>query len=499
MRTKARCLIFCTGNRLKIRSFYITIEEKGKKAEYLFCRQEGIRLNTTDEKIMGTEKISRLMLSMAVPSVIAQVINILYNIVDRIYIGHISGVGAAALTGVGLTFPIITLISAFSAFVGTGGAPLASIFMGKGDKAHAEKILGTGVFMLFGFSIILMTVFYIFQRPLLYAFGASDATIGYALDYLSIYLGGTVFVQLALGLNPFIIAQGRSRTAMMSIVIGAVINIVLDPVFIFVFHMGVKGAAIATVLSQIVSAAWNVKALMGKDASLRIKVSCIRPDFPTAGKIFSLGISPFIMRSTESLISIVLNHQLQKFGGDLYVGSITIMQSVMQLFSAPLSGFTQGVQPIVSYNFGAGRFDRVRTTYRYMIGGSFLISLATASSAILFPELYAGMFTSDQELIALVGRVMPTFMAGMLIFGLQNGIQPTFLGLGQAKISLFIALLRKVILLVPLALILPNFFGVRGVYYAEPIADTSSALIASLLFVFNIKKILTTENLKKIR
>ncbi|HJD30171.1 MAG TPA: MATE family efflux transporter [Candidatus Blautia avicola] len=448
---------------------------------------------------MGTEKIPSLMVRMAIPSVIAQVINILYNIVDRIYIGHISGVGAAALTGVGLTFPIITLISAFSAFVGSGGAPLASIWMGKNDKKHAEKILGTGVFMLLCFSLILMAVFLIFQRPLLYAFGASDATIGYAMEYLTIYLIGTVFVEIALGLNPFIIAQGRSTTAMMSIVIGAVINIVLDPIFIFVFHMGVKGAAIATVISQAVSAAWNVKALVDKKAVLKIVPSCIRPDIRVIGQIFSLGISPFIMRSTESLISIVLNHQLQKFGGDLYVGSLTIMQSVMQLFSAPLSGYTQGVQPIVSYNFGAGKFDRVRTTYRYMIFGSFLISFVTAASAMIFPEFYAMMFTNESDLIALTGKVMPVFMAGMLIFGLQNGIQPTFLGLGQAKISLFIALLRKVILLVPLALIFPNFFGVMGVYYAEPVADITSAVIASILFLCNIKKILTMENLKKIK
>ena len=448
---------------------------------------------------MGTEKIPSLMIRMAIPSVIAQVINILYNIVDRIYIGHISGVGAAALTGVGLTFPIITLISAFSAFVGSGGAPLASIWMGKNDKKHAEKILGTGVFMLLCFSLILMAVFLIFQRPLLYAFGASDATIGYAMEYLTIYLIGTVFVEIALGLNPFIIAQGRSTTAMMSIVIGAVINIVLDPIFIFVFHMGVKGAAIATVISQAVSAAWNVKALVDKKAVLKIVPSCIRPDIRVIGQIFSLGISPFIMRSTESLISIVLNHQLQKFGGDLYVGSLTIMQSVMQLFSAPLSGYTQGVQPIVSYNFGAGKFDRVRTTYRYMIFGSFLISFVTAASAMIFPEFYAMMFTNEGDLVALTGKVMPVFMAGMLIFGLQNGIQPTFLGLGQAKISLFIALLRKVILLVPLALIFPNFFGVMGVYYAEPVADITSAVIASILFLCNIKKILTMENLKKIK
>lgn len=448
---------------------------------------------------MGTEKIPKLMVQMAVPSIIAQIINILYNIVDRIYIGHISGVGASALTGVGLTFPVITLISAFSAFVGTGGAPLAAIWMGKKDRKHAERILGTGVFMLLCFSVVLMAVFFLFQEPLLYAFGASDATIGHAMDYLTIYLTGTVFVQLALGLNPFIIAQGRSRTAMMSIVIGAVINIGLDPVFIFVCGLGVKGAAIATVLSQAVSAAWNVKALLDKNAQLRIVAADIRPSLVVMGQIFSLGISPFIMRSTESLVSIVLNHQLQKYGGDLYVGSLTIMQSVMQLFSAPLQGFTQGVQPIVSYNFGAAEFDRVKVTYRWMIGGSFLISFLTTLSAMVFPQVYARFFTGEPELIALVAKVMPVFMMGMLIFGLQNGIQPTFLALGQAKISLFIALLRKVILLVPLAFLLPCFFGVMGVYYAEPVADVTSALIASLLFACNIRKILTMENLKKIK
>jgi putative MATE family efflux protein len=456
-------------------------------------------VSQTDNKVMGTEKIPKLMMQMAVPSIIAQIINILYNIVDRIYIGHISGVGASALTGVGLTFPIITLISAFSAFVGTGGAPLAAIWMGKKDRKHAERILGTGVFMLLCFSVVLMAAFFLFQKPLLYAFGASDATIGYAMDYLTIYLIGTVFVQLALGLNPFIIAQGRSRTAMMSIVIGAVINIGLDPVFIFVFHLGVKGAAIATVISQAVSAAWNVRALMDKNAQMRIVPAYIRPSLRMMAQIFSLGVSPFIMRSTESLVSIVLNHQLQKYGGDLYVGSLTIMQSVMQLFSAPLQGFTQGVQPIVSYNFGAAKFDRVKTTYRWMIGGSFVISFLAALSAMVLPEFYAGLFTGEAELITLVGKVMPVFMMGMLIFGLQNGIQPTFLALGQAKISLFIALLRKVILLVPLALIFPHFFGVMGVYYAEPAADITSALLASLLFACNIKKILTMENLKKIK
>ena len=451
-----------------------------------------------NESRMGTERIGRLMVSMAVPSIIAQIINILYNIVDRIYIGHIPGVGAAALTGVGITFPIITLISAFSAFVGMGGAPLAAIWMGKGDRKHAEKILGSGTCLLVIFTIVLMAVFYLFQKPFLYMFGASDATIGYSLDYMSIYLLGTLFVELALGLNPFIISQGRSRIAMISIVIGAVVNIALDPLFIFVFGWGVKGAAIATVLSQAVSAAWNVNFLMGKKSSLRLSFCNIRPDFRIMGQICSLGISPFIMRATESLISIVLNRGLQMYGGDLYVGSLTIMQSVLQLFSAPLTGFTQGVQPIISYNYGAGKFDRVKKLYRSMIAVSFTISFVANMTAMCFPALYASLFTNDEELIVLVSRVMPVFLFGMLFFGLQNGIQPTFLALGQAKISLFIAMFRKVILLVPLALVLPRFFGVMGIYYAEPVSDIISAATACILFALNIKKILSKEYLARI-
>ena len=451
-----------------------------------------------NESRMGTERIGRLMVSMAVPSIIAQIINILYNIVDRIYIGHIPGVGAAALTGVGITFPIITLISAFSAFVGMGGAPLAAIWMGKGDRKHAEKILGSGACLLVIFTIVLMAVFYLFQKPFLYMFGASDATIGYSLDYISIYLLGTLFVELALGLNPFIISQGRSRIAMISIVIGAVVNIALDPLFIFVFGWGVKGAAIATVLSQAVSAAWNVNFLMGKKSSLRLSFCNIRSDFRIMGQICSLGISPFIMRATESLISIVLNRGLQMYGGDLYVGSLTIMQSVLQLFSAPLTGFTQGVQPIISYNYGAGKFDRVKKLYRSMIAVSFTISFVANMTAMCFPALYASLFTNDEELIGLVSRVMPIFLFGMLFFGLQNGIQPTFLALGQAKISLFIAMFRKVILLVPLALVLPRFFGVMGIYYAEPVSDIISAATACILFALNIKKILSKEYLARI-
>ena len=402
---------------------------------------------------MGTEPIGKLMISMAVPSIVAQIINILYNIVDRVYIGHIEGVGMEALTGVGVTFPIITLISAFSAFAGAGGAPLAAIWLGKGDRKRAEKILGNGVVMLLSFTVLLMGFFYAFQRPLLYLFGASDATIPYAVDYISIYLMGTVFVELALGLNAFIICQGQSRTAMTAVLIGAAVNIILDPIFIFGLNMGVKGAARATVISQALSALWTVGFLVSKRSSLTIKLEAMKPDWHVIGGVMALGISPFIMRATESLISIVLNNGLQRYGGDIYVGSLTIMQSVMQMYAAPLGGFTQGVQPIISYNFGAGNFDRVKKLYRSMIASSFLFSAGATILIILFPGFFAGMFTNDRALISLVERVMPVFMCGMLVFGIQQGIQPTFLALGQAKISFFIAVFRKVILLVPLALI----------------------------------------------
>jgi putative MATE family efflux protein len=442
---------------------------------------------------LGSAPITGLMIKMAVPGIIAQLINILYSIIDRIYIGHINGVGASALTGVGLTFPIITLVSAFAMIVGAGGAPLASIALGKKDREQAEKILGTGVFLLICFAVGIMIIFYMWKKPLLRAFGASDATIGYANTYISIYLIGTISVLLYMGLNQYIIAQGKSITAMLSVGIGAVLNLVLDPIFIFVFNLGVAGAALATIISQTASALWVLKTLTDKKASLTLRANLIRPRKREIGKIISLGISPFIMSSTESLISIVINRGLSTYGGDLYVGSFTIIQSIMQMISAPVQGFTQGVSPIISYNYGAGNYNRVRSTYRRMIAITFIFVHMWTWCTILYPELFASIFTNEEPLINIVGEVMPIFMLGMLVFGLQNGIQPTFVALGQAKISLFIAVLRKIILLIPLALILPNFFGVMGVYYSEPISDTLSALTASTLFLINIPKILNSK------
>lgn len=455
-------------------------------------------MQATKDNRLGTENITRLMISLAIPSVLAQIVNVLYNIVDRIYIGRIPGVGAVALTGVGVTFPIITIISAFSGFASGGGAPLAAIALGQGDRKRAERILGNCVSMLLFFTVILMAFFFVFQKPLLYVFGASDNTIGYSSTYISIYLLGTVFVELAVGLNTFISAQGQARTAMFSVLIGAVVNIVLDPIFIFVFHMGVAGAAVATIISQALSAAWVLRFLCSEKSGIRLKKAGMKLDFSLIGQIMALGVSPFVMSATESAITIVMNHGLQVYGGDLYVGSMTILQSVLQLVFVPISGFTNGVQPIISYNFGAGKFDRVKMTIKRMISITFLAAFVYVVFAMLRPGLFARLFTTDEALIALVKKVLPVYIAGMSVFGVQSGVQSSFLGLGQAKISLCIALLRKVILLIPLALILPRFFGVMGVYYAEPVADILSVLTASTLFLLNIRKILSKEMLAKV-
>jgi len=437
---------------------------------------------------LGTEPIWKLILQMGIPGLIAQLINLMYNLVDRMYIGHIPDVGQLALTGVGLTLPALQIISAFSALVGNGGAPLAAIALGKGDRERAERILGNGFMTLIGFSVALTTLFLFIREPFLYMVGASDATYPYANDYIVIYLLGTIFVQLTLGLNPFITCQGESRIAMMSIIIGAVINIVLDPILIFVFDMGVRGAALATVVSQAASAAWIVSFLCRKDVSLRIRRDRLRLNFGIILGVFALGVSPFIMNSTESLISIVLSSGLSRYGGDLYVGSLTILQSVMQLIAIPLGGFTGGVSPIMSYNFGAGKPERVKAAFVRLLAIGFSYSALIALAAMVFPRSFARMFTSNADLIELVGRVLPIFIAGMLIFGVQNVCQTAFMSLGQAKRSLLIALLRKVVLLAPLAAILPAITGnVMSIYWAEPISDCLSAATCLTVFIIFVK------------
>ena len=446
-----------------------------------------------NEEALASAPIGQLMLKLALPSVAAQVINMLYNIVDRIYIGHIPVVGQTALTGVGVTFPIITLVSAFAAFAGQGGAPLASIQLGAGKREEAERILGSSTLLLLIMSVVLTVGFSIFQEPILWAFGASDATIGYALDYIGIYLLGTIFVQFALGLNTFISAQGKALVAMLSVLIGAILNIVLDPIFIFVFNWGVQGAALATILSQAVSACWVVGFLCSRRSGLRIRIAYLRPDRRGISRIAGLGVAPFIMQSTESLVTVVLNTGMQTYGNDLYVGSITIMQSIMQMIVMPTQGITQGTQPIMSYNYGARNYRRVRQTFKRLLTVTLMVTCTAFAIVALFPWLLARIFTPNQELIDLVSRVMPIFFGGIWAFGAQMACQSAFMAMGQSRTSLFLALLRKVILLVPLALILPRITGsVMGIYAAEPIADFVASATTLTLFLSRRKKLLPT-------
>ena len=446
------------------------------------------------DRALATEPIGKLVLKLAVPAVAAQFINVLYNIVDRIYIGNIPEIGAMALTGVGVTFPIIMLISAFAAFAGMGGAPLASMQLGAGNRDSAEHILGNSMSLILASGVFLTIVFTVFKTPMLYAFGASNNIIGYAEEYIGIYLIGTIFVQISLGLNTFISAQGRATTAMLSVLIGAIINIVLDPILIFGFHMGVRGAALATIISQAFSALWVLWFLTSKKSVIRIRARHMRFDKKVVGKIAALGVAPFIMQSTESLVSITLNSGLQQFGGDLYVGSMTIMQSVMQMVVMPVSGITQGAQPILSYNYGAKNNHRVRQAFWILLKVCMTVTCLSTVVAVFFPTILARMFTQDAMLIAIVGKMMPVFFAGVWAFGAQMACQSAFMGLGQAKISLFLALLRKIILLVPLAIILPRIFGnVMGIYVAEPIADIVASCTTLTLFLLKYKKLLPVE------
>lgn len=434
------------------------------------------------------------MLRLSLPAILAQVINILYNIVDRIYIGHIQSASSLALTGLGVCSPVIMLVSAFSFFAGTGGAPLAAIELGKTEHdkdalKNAESILGNAFILLVLFSIVLSATFFVFRRPILVAFGASDATLPYASEYLEIYLCGTVFVLLALGLNPFISCQGHARTAMVSTLIGAILNIALDPIFIFVLGMGVRGAAMATIISQGASAAWVLIFLSSKKSAIRLRAKIIRFKFETVKKISALGISPFIMSATESAIFVVFNSGLQKFGGDNYVGAMTIMQSLMQLGFVPVQGFTDGTSPIISYNFGAKKIERVKKTIRMMTAISFSTTIVFAVLLNALRAQAAAVFTDNTELISLVRNLLPIYFGAFWIFGIQMSAQRTFVALGKAAVSVFIALLRKVILLIPLALVLPHYFGVMGIFWAEPVASTLSALTSGIFLISVYRKI----------
>lgn len=446
-------------------------------------------MNSKYEERLGTERMMPLVFKMALPAIAAQFVNLLYNLVDRIYIGHIPHIGTDALAGIGVTSSVIILISAFSSIVGAGGSPLAAIALGQGDRERAGKILGNGFILLVIFTLITSSITYALMEPILLLTGASERTIGYATDYLSVYLMGTLFVELSVGLNTFINIQGRPAIAMYSVLIGAVLNIALDPLFIFTFGMGVKGAALATILSQACSAAWTLGFLFSGKASLRLERRYMRLHKSILLPILALGASPFIMASTESLVGFVLNGTLEQFG-DIYVSALAIMQSAMMIVSVPLTGFAQGFVPIVSYNYGHHDFSRVKSCFKIALTVMFSFNFLLILSMILFPSVIASAFTTDRKLVDVVCRMMPVFLAGMTIFGLQRTCQNMFVALGQAKVSIFIALLRKVILLVPLALLLPHAMGVHGVFAAEGISDATAAICCTLIFAFRFSKIL---------
>ncbi len=446
-----------------------------------------------EQNALGTAPVGKLMVKLSVPAVAAQLINALYNIVDRMYIGHMADVGDLALTGLGVTFPIIMFISALSSLAGIGGGSRAAIRMGEGETDAAEAILGGCTALLVVMSVIATAVFQIFKEPLLLLFGAGEGTtLPYALDYLSVYLWGTVSVLFSLGLNNFITTQGFAMFSMLTVVIGAVCNILLDPIFIFALGLGVKGAALATILSQSVSAVWVVAFLLGKRTLLKLRFKHLRLKPSVLLPVIAIGVSPFIMQSTESLVSISFNSSLKFYGDDVYVGAMTIASSVMQVASMPLHGLSQGAQPIVGYNYGAGNFDRVKKAFQLLLVSCVAFTVTMWAAAELFPDVFIALFNDKPELVEVARRTIRVYMAGMFAFGVQSACQQTFVALGQAKISLFLALLRKIILLIPLIFILPHILAdkVFAVWLAEPIADVLAATTTGIMFALRFPKIL---------
>lgn len=444
-----------------------------------------------EQSELGTRSVPGLVMKLAIPMIVAQLVNGLYSIVDRIYLGHIEGIGAEILTGVGITYPIILLITAFSNLIGSGGGPRAAIRLGQKEQQKAEEIVAVSTASLIVMSVILMIVFYAFKTPLLYAFGASEATIGYANEYLMVYLIGTPFVQLTLGLNPFISAQGKTMMSMLTVIIGAALNIILDPIFIFVFGMGAAGAAIATVISQFVSALYVILFLAGKSSTLRLRFKDLRINFRVLMPILALGVSPFIMSATEAAINVAFNSRLQMIAGDMAVGTMTIFASILTFINMPLTGMNQALTPLVSYNFGADLKDRVKEIYFFALKVEFLYCFISCSICNIFPRTAIGLFTSDPEMLAYATPYMKFFITGFTIFGLQSCSQNTFVGLGQAGKSLFLAIFRKLILLIPLVYILSSTsLGVTGVFLAESISDATSALTTFTIFMTTLPGIL---------
>ena len=445
-----------------------------------------------DKNFLGTAPIGKLLLKLSIPTVIAQLINMLYNVVDRIYIGHIPGEGSLALTGVGVCMPIIMIVTAFAALISSGGAPRASICMGKQDNKSAEQILGNCFSLQIVVSIVLTVVLLIWNKDLLMAFGASKNTLGYATDYMRIYALGTLFVQLTLGMNAFITAQGFTTTSMVSVLIGAICNITLDPVFIFVFNMGVKGAALATVLSQAISTIWVVVFLSGKKTQLHLRKKYVglKP------KIFlpcvALGLATFIMQASESVVTVCFNSSLLHYGGDIAVGAMTILNSVMQFDMLTLLGIAQGSQPIASYNYGAKNADRVKKTFRLLVITCLTYSTLLWAAVQIIPKVFVSIFTSDAKLVAFTAPMLKIYLGGLFLFGIQIACQITFTSLGKAVNSIIVAVMRKFVLLLPLIYIMPHVVSnpTIGVYMAEPIADIIAVLFTSVLFTFQFKKAL---------
>ena len=433
---------------------------------------------------MGTGSVKKLMVQMAVPALVGQVVNLLYNIVDRIYIGHIPEIGGLALTGVGLFTPILMLITAFSMLAGAGGAPRAAIAMGQGDKERAEKIMANCFTVLLILAVLLTGVFYITSPTLLRWFGASDATLPYALEYARIYVLGSVFVLITMGMNTFITTQGFAKISMLTTVIGAGINIVLDPILIFGLNMGVKGAAIATVCSQAVSAIWILFFLCGKKTILKLQPKNMMLVPGIILPCLGLGISSFVMVSTESILSISFTSSLARYGGDVAVGAMTVLTSINQLITMPLSGVCQGGQPLISFNYGAKKYDRVKEAFFCQFGVCVAYTTVFWALIMLMPNVFASIFTSDMALVDYTAWAIRIFLACGFSVGFQISCQQAFMALGQAKISLFMALLRKVFLLIPLIFILPNFFADKAfaVFLAEPVSDIIAAAVTTFMF-----------------
>jgi len=463
----------------------------GLSAESI-ANDTGGRPMTQDKKFLGTEPVGRLLWRLAVPTVIAQLVNMLYNIVDRIYIGHIPETGSMALTGVGVCLPIIMIISAFAAFVSSGGAPRASIAMGRGDYDQAQRILGGCFTLQVAISLVLTAVLLIWNRPLLLAFGASGNTIEYAAQYMGVYALGTLFVELTLGLNAFITAQGFAQVGMKTVLIGAVANILLDPLFIFVLDMGVRGAALATVLSQGISCVWVISFLRGKKTLLRLEKAAlpIRPRLILP--CVALGTAAFIMQASESVISVCFNASLLKYGGDLAVGAMTILSSVMQFAMLPLQGIAQGAQPISSYNYGAGNAQRVRQTFWLLLKVSLGYALVLWGCIQLFPGVFARIFTPDAELVAFTAGVLRIYCGALFLMGIQIACQMTFVSIGNAPCSIIVAVLRKFVLLLPLIYLLPHLLAdqTRAVFLAEPVADVIAVTGTVILFSSQFRKAL---------